>query len=299
MRKSVIFCAAVLIMAFGTSMAAKTKYKVFRPEGAGQSAFLQSDGKKYKYFTLEQGRVIDFAVTGPSKVKIRVRPALEGGIKSANFEIQVWEGKKMIAGRKAESAKSKLKVDEKGVEVGLARDLFFKVPKGKHSYEIKFVSSNLKKSYVRFYQEKKKPKPKYITYKPSKFRDTIKLKSSKSDITYYLVNKDGGVELSVIGPAEVMIYCRTNFDKNIKEKSKFALGVFENGETVKNFTGIAKKSTKSVYSDRTDLIPSTLHKYTLKVPSGKHNYTLKKVNSAAPNIAIRFKMKENSLGKKK
>ncbi|UCC80520.1 MAG: hypothetical protein JSW64_03930 [Candidatus Zixiibacteriota bacterium] len=299
MRKSIIFCTAILILAFSISVAAKTKYKVFRPEGAGKSAFLQSDGKKYKYFTLERGQVIDFSVIGPTKVKIRVRPAMEGGIKSANFEIQVWEGKKMIVGRKAESGKSKLKVDDKGVDVGLARDLFFKAPRGRHNYEIKVVSSDLKKSYVRFYQEKKKRKPKYISYKPSKFGETVKLKSSKSDITYYLVNKEGGVELSVIGPAEVMIYCRTNFDKNIKEKSKFGLGVFENGETVKNFTGIAKKSTKSVYADRTDLIPSTLHKYTLNVPSGKHTYTFKKVNSAAPNIGIRFKMKENSLGKKK
>jgi len=103
--------------------------------------------------------------------------------------------------------------------------------------------------------------------------------------------------LSVIGPAEVRIYCRTNFDKTIKEKSKFALGVFENGKSVKKFTGIARKSSRTVYIDRTDLMPSTLHKYTLEVPSGRHNYTFKKVNSAAPNIAVRFKMKENSLGK--
>jgi hypothetical protein len=287
------------MLAFGTAMAAKTKYKVFRPDGAEKYSFLQSNGKKYKYFTLDEGRAIGFKVTGPKKVKIRVRPALEGGIKSANFEVQVWEGNELVAGRKAESRKSKLKVDAKGVEVGLARDLFFKAPKGTHEYEIKIISSDLKKSYVRFYQERKKKKPKYISYKPSKFEETVKLKGKKSDISYYLVDKEGGVELSVIGPTEVIVYCRTNFDKTIKEKSKFALGVFEHGGSVKKFTGIARMSSKMVYSDRTDLIPAVLQKFTLKVPSGKHTYTFKKVNSAAPNIAIRFKMKENSLGKKK
>ncbi len=297
MRKSIIFCMTILMLALGTAIAAKTKYRVFRPDGAGKHEFLQSDGKKYKYFALQQGQVIDFKVTGPTRVKIRVRPGLEGGIKSADFEVQVWEGEKLAAGRKANSKKSKLQTDAKGLDIGLARDLFFRVPKGKHNYKVTVVSSNVKKSYLRFYQEKKKKKPKFATYKPTEFDKTVKLKSKKSDITYYLVDKNGGVRLSLIGPAEVVVYCRTNFDKNIKEKSKFALGVFENGETVKNFTGIAKKSTKTVYSDRTDLIPSTLHKYTLNVPSGKHTYTFKKVNSAAPNIAIRFKMKENSLGK--
>lgn len=298
MRKFLAICTTILIMAFGSQLSAKTIYKVFRPEGAGKSEFLQSGAKKYRYFLLDEGKTINFQATGPIKIKIRARAALEGGIKSANFVVQVWEGNELITGKKAVARVSKLKSDVKGVEVGLARDLFFKVPKGRHNYDIKLVSSDVKKSYVRFYQEKKKKKPKYITYKPSKFKETVRLKGSKSDITYYLVDNNGGAELSVIGPAEVMIYCRTNFDKTIKGKSKFALGVFENGESVKKFTGIARASSKMTYSDRTDLIPSTLHKYTFKVPSGKHTYTLKKVNSAAPNIAIRFRMKEDSLGKK-
>jgi hypothetical protein len=295
---SILFTMAILLT-FGTANAAKTQYKAFRPEGADKTQFLQSDGKKYRYFVLEQGKVMDFSVSGPKKVKIRTRPALEGGAKSVDFEVQVWEGDDLVTGRKAESGKSKLAVDVKGVDVGLARDLFFKVPKGKHNYRLKLVSSKLKKSWVRFYQEREKSKPKYISYKPSKFQKTIKLKGSKSDITYYLVDNDGGAQLSVIGPAEVMIYCRTNFDETVEGKSKYALGVFESGKSVRKFTGIARKSSKMAYSDRADLIPAVLKKFTLKVPSGKHTYTFKKVNSAAPSLSIRFKMKENSLGKKK
>jgi hypothetical protein len=298
MRKSIYFGTIVLLLAFAGGAAGKTNYKVFRPEGAGKYEFLKSDGKQYKYFIAEQNQTIDFNVSGPTKLKIRVRPGLEGGIKSADFEIQVWQNDKLVTGRKANAAKSKLSTGTKGVDIGLARDVFLKVPKGMHSYKIKIISTSVKKSYVRFYQEKKKRKPKYITYKPSQFDKTVKLKSSKSNITYYLIDKDGGVNLSVIGPAEIRIFCRANFDKNIKEKTKFGLGAFENGEAVKKFTGIAKKSSKTVFEDRTDLIPSTLHKYTLKVPTGKHNYTFKKINSAAPTLAIRFKMKENSLGKK-
>jgi hypothetical protein len=298
MRRSFFYSAVALLLMFGTGLAGKINYRVFKPEGGDKHEFLKSDGKKYKYFILEQNRVIEFNVSGPTRAKIRVRPGLEGGIKSADFEIQIWENDKLIAGRKANSRKSRLSTNNKGVDIGLARDIFFKVPRGKHSYKIRVVSSNIKKFYVRFYQEKKKRKPKYVTYKPSEFDKTVKLKSEKSNITYYLVDKDGGASLTILGPAEIRVYCRANFDKNIKEKTKFGLGVFENGEAVKKFTGIAKKSSKTVFEDRTDLIPSTLHKYTLRIPSGKHNYTFKKINSAAPTLAIRFKMKEDGLGKK-
>jgi hypothetical protein len=299
MKKFLALGTMILILAFGSAEAAKTKYKVFGLDGGDKKVFLQSGDNKYRYYVLDQGQAIDFTVNGPTRVKVRVRPALEGAIQSADYEIQIWEGDKLVTGRKVNSGKSGLAAEEKDAEVGLARDVFFKVPKGNHSYRVKVLSQGVKKSYLRFYQEKKKKSAGYATYKPSEFKETIRLKSKKSDITYFQVDTDGGVKLSVLGPAEVRIYCRANFDKNIKDKTKFALGVYENGESVKKFTGIAKKSMAAIYSDRADLIPSTLHKYVLNVPSGKHEYTLRKVNSSAPSLSIRFKMKADSLGKKK
>ena len=215
------------------------------------------------------------------------------------FEIQVWEGDKLVAGKKVKSSKSKLNSVINNVSIGVARDIFFKVPKGKHNYKIKILSEDSKKFYARFYQEKKKRKPKFITFAPVKNGKTVNLKSKKSDITYYLVDNKGGAELNVIGPAELMIYCRANFDKTMKEKSKFGLGIFENGKSIKKFTGIAKKSLKAAYSDKKELIPSILYKYKFNVPSGKHTYQLKKVNSAAPSLSIRFKMNANDFKKKR
>lgn len=298
MRKFVAFATVILILAFGSAMAAKTKYKVFGLDGGNKKVFLQSGDKKYRYYELGQNQTIDFRVNGPTKVKVRVRPALEGDAKSADFEIQVWEGDKMVAGRKTNAGRSKLVSEEKSTGIGLARDIFFKVPKGNHTYVIRVQSKIAKKSYLRFYQAKKKKAAKFTTYKPSEFKKTIKLKSKKSDITYYQVDSDGGAKMSVVGPAEMRIYCRANFDEKTNDKSKFALGIFENGASVKKFTGIAKKSGVTIYSDHADLIPSTLHKYIFKVPAGKHEYTFKKINSSAPSLSIRFKMSANSLGKR-
>jgi hypothetical protein len=84
----------------------------------------------------------------------------------------------------------------------------------------------------------------------------------------------------------------------MKTKSKFALGIFEDNKEVKKFTGIAEKSRKYSYAERTDWIPSNLYKFKLDVPSGKHEYTLKKINSAAPSISVRFKIENNDLSKR-
>ncbi len=301
-RFSVCFLA-ILFLFSGQHLLAesktKTKYKAFKPSRAGESVFLKSDSKRYRYYVLEEGKAIYLDVTGPTKIKLRTRADL-GSVKSGDYDLYVWEGKELIAGRKAETSKSKLILDGTNEHVGLARDVFFNVPRGKHTYSISTRSEKINKFYLRFYQEKKsKKKAAYIPYRPYDYLKEIKLKTQKSEIPYYLVEKDGGVKLKVIGPTKIRIYCRANFDTSIEEKSKFALGVYEQGKSIEKFTGIAKKSQKVAFSDLPDQIPSTLHKFYLDVPSGEHTYDFKKVNSPAPNLAVRFKILERTLGEKK
>lgn len=300
MRRTVVFFVASLLLLSGTAIGAKTKYRVFTPSGAGKSQFLKSGEKKHKYFLLEEGKSLSFDIKGPIKAKIRTRAELPKGVSFGEYEIQIWEGDKLIAGRKVKSSVSKLKPEKGNASVGLAREVFFKVPRGTHKYIIRLVSGKIEKFYLRFYQEKKKKKRSvYVTYNPVKHERTVGLKSKKSTIPYYLVDGDGGTELKIIGPTKIKIYCRANFDPTMKEKSKFALGVFEKGKSVEKFSGIAKKSTRSGWVDLAELIPSTLHKFTLDVPPGEHIYEFKKMNSSAPSLSVRFKMLKSSLGNRK
>lgn len=295
-------CFLVFLFLFGGQhllAQSKTNYKAFKPSRAGDGVFLKSDSKRYRYYVLEEGKAIYLDVTGPAKIKLRTRADL-GGLKSGDYDLYVWEGKELIAGRKAETSKSKLTLDGTKETVGLARDIFFEVPRGNHIYSISARSEKIDRFYLRFYQEKKsKKKATYIPYRPYDYSQEIKLKTQKSEIPYYLVKEDGGVRLKVIGPTKIRIYCRANFDPSIEGKSKFALGVYEKGKSIEKFTGIAKKSGKMAFSDLPDQIPSTLHKFYLDVPSGEHIYEFKKVNSPAPNLAVRFKILEQTLGKKK
>jgi len=299
MKKILIALLVFALAPYSLSFAAKANYKVFKPSGGDKYEYVKSGDKKYKYFVVDENSELNFKVTGPTKLKIRTRPELQQG-KSTKFEVQVWEGNKLIKGKRVKSSPSKLSIDKTGEKVGLSRDLFISVPIGKHNYTIRVNSETSNRFFLRFYQTvKKKKKATYSTYRPSKFEKKISLKSSKHKTTYYLVDNDGGAKFKAVGPTEVLIYCRANFNETMKEKSKFAIGIFEKGKEIRKFSGIANKSKKLVYEERTDLIPSTLHKYKLKVPAGQHEYEIRKVNSAAPNLSVRFKMNTKSLGKKK
>lgn len=299
-RFSIYFLAILFLFNVPHLLAeSKIKYKAFKPSKAGESVFMKSGSKSLRYYVLEAGKTMYLEVTGPTRIKLRSRASL-GRVDSGDYDLYVWEGKELIAGRKTETSKSKLKLDGTDEYVGLARDIFFKVPRGKHTYSISARSGKIDKFYLRFYQQKKnKKKATYIQYRPYDYSTEAKLKTKKSEISYYLVEKDGGVRLKVIGPTKIKIYCRANFDPTVEDKSKFALGISEKGKSIEMFTGIAKKSKELAFSNLPGLMPSTLHEFYFDVPAGEHIYEFNKVNSPAPNLAVRFKILENSLGKKK
>jgi hypothetical protein len=277
----------------------KAKYRAFKPSMAGESVFLKSGTKRYKYYVLEKEKAIYFEINGPTKIKIRTRADL-GNLESAEYDLYVWESKEVIAGRKAKTEPSKLQVEGRSGKCGVARDLFFDVPSGKHTFTISFRSEKVDWVNLRFYQKRPpKKKAKYMSFLPYEYSRAINLKTSKSEISYYLVKEDGGVSVKVIGPTKLQIFCRANYDPSMKGKSKFALGVYEKGKSVETFKGIARKSGKMVFSDLPELIPSTAHKFYLDVPKGEHIYELKKVNSPAPSLAVRLRIQEDALGKKK
>jgi len=297
---STVIAFVYLFCGLTSDALAKTNYKAFTPTKAEKNAFLKSDSKKLKYFEIEKNGSIEFDITGPAKIKIRTRAAFSGNAESVAYKLTIWEGNKVRAGRKAKTKHSKLTVDGSDNKIGLARDIFLDVPKGKHVYTVSFSSGEVDMVYARFYMSKpKKKKSAYESYIPYEFVRKEKLKSGKSVSSYYFIDENGGAKIKVIGPTKIKIYCRANFDPTIKEKSKFSFGVFEGEKSVKKFSAIADKSSKSVYTKTPELIPSTMHSFVLDVPGGEHIYEFKKLNSPSPNLAIRFLILSSSLGKKK
>jgi hypothetical protein len=299
MKKILMLLVTMAFLLSGTAFAAKSKvtYRAFTPNNTAKSAFLKSSDGQRKYFILEKEVSFGFDVVGPNTIKLKTRAELKPGAKSANYEIQVWEADHLIEGRKVNVIASDLKLDGRLDPIGKARTIVFKVPKGKHSYRIWAKSDQADRYYIRFYQAKKPvKKSSYSLFKPSDFHKQITLAAGKKSLTYYLIDNNGGASLEVLGPTKLRIYCRANFTKDMKGSAKFSLGLFEGGKEATQFQGMAKVSSKVHFKEMGDLMPSILHTYTFDVPAGKHVYDVRKINSASPSLAVRFKIAKASLG---
>ncbi len=296
MKKVTIILLAILLGVSGSSIAAKkSKYRAFTPSGAAKSVFVKSGAKQYKYFIVEKGTSFGFDVTGPTTVRIRTRAELKPDVKNPSYEIQVWEGDRMATGRKVKTAPSKLLVDNQSI--GLARTVFVKVPKGRHSYRLWMTSDKVDKYYVKFYRLRKTTKKtKLGAIKPYQYDKEVTLLSGKNAIPYYLVDNDGGVSLSVVGPTDLRIYCHAAYSQTMQGRTKYTLAMYEDGTQVAQFAGAVKMSSNMQFKDLNDFVPSTLSTHVFKVPDGKHIYVFKEVESASPNLAIRFKISKVGMG---
>lgn len=284
---------------FGATAGA-TKYRSFTPTGAGKSVFLKSGGKQHKYFVIEKGIAMGFDISGPATIKIRTRAELKPGILNADYESQVWEADKLITGRKIKTQPSKLALEGQQIGIGLDRDIILKVPKGKHSYRLWLTSDKVERYYVQFQQAKKSAKTKlgFKDCKPFEFKNQVNLTTSKGSLAYYLVDGTGGATVNITGPTTLRIICRANFNKDMKNKIKFTLGIFEKGQQVTQLPGAAVMSTKSAFKELPDMTPSVMQVFNFEVPAGKHSYEFRKLDSAAPTLALRFQIPDSALGLK-
>lgn len=295
MNKIGTIVMAIVLLIAGNSFAADTTgvvYKVFTPTGAGKSVLVKSGDKQLKYFAVEKGVSFGFNVTGPTKVKIMTRAEFKPGIKELNYEIQTWEANHLIKGRKATTTPSALSVG--GLNIGLARDMIIDVPEGMHSYRLWITSDKTDRYYVRFYQigAVSETEPDYI--QPTQFKQQVTLVSGNNLQAYYLVDATGGVSLTVTGPMSLEIFCRANYDHDMKGRAKYTLGMSEEGREITQFSGVVSMSSKAQFKELSELIPSTLNTYTYSVPAGKHIYQFKKLESASPNLALRFRVAKSS-----
>jgi hypothetical protein len=290
MSKIGIFIAAIVLLITGSSFAAdttSTAYNVFTPTGAGKTVLIKSGDKQYNYFIVEKGVSFGFDITGPDQIKIHTRAEFKPSLKDIGYEIQVWEANHLIKGRKVSTTPSTLKFNDQAL--GLSRDIIMDVPEGIHKYRLWITSDQADRYYTRFYQTRAAVENPVKYLQPSQFRQQVTLLSGGNMEAYYIVDSNGGVTLTIDGPVQLTLFCRANFDKNMKGRAKFTLGMYEGEKEVTQFAGVVSISSKAQFKELSDLVPSSLNTYGFAVPAGKHIYQFRKINSASPSLAIRFK----------
>lgn len=274
------------------------KYKNLKPiETTGRKTEMII-GSKRRYYTLSKKKRTLVVTDGPGKLYVYARLKTN---KSNKMAIKYVRDQKLVKTLVRDSLKSISSAlytsKEKTDRLSKLQKFVLKIPAGKHEFE--FFESN-KYSSTDVYFE-------YIRELPKKWKDvslptekTVQLKSVKTQKPrdYYRVDNEKTISIEVMGPTQIRIMSRVEFEYHMHSNVQATLMVYEGDKQVKAFKFSSKRSKKMEYVSDDDHIPGTLNKMYLEVPEGKHTYKLK-VDNGGKSVLTRFSEPDTTPTKKK
>jgi hypothetical protein len=122
----------------------------------------------------------------------------------------------------------------------------------------------------------------------SKFNKTVSIESQGEEDTYYVLERDGYIELEVEGPKVVKILTRSHFIAFSNQKLNYAILRKEDTE-LKVYKFVSRMSTSSYYTSKEMTgIPGMAKVISIDVPNGKHVYKFYLSKSEVPMVNMRF-----------
>ncbi|MBD3168650.1 MAG: hypothetical protein GF307_04150 [candidate division Zixibacteria bacterium] len=295
------FLIIFLIAGFSVSaeaLAKQNKWRGVKPEGTPEYLRFGKKGQKLRYYKISENKTLKFVIYGPSTAKVWTRLGLNKTEKGdIYYTVVVKEKGEIVDDHVTKTHMSSMRFDSELVYPGVKRTFTFKVPKGKHTYEIGLTDARGHDAYIRVYKERKKKKVKRVLIQPREYKEVLSTVISERLSKYYLAEKDKPVEIEVIGPTKLKGYARLNFDATMKGKEKYAFEIFEDQKFLKEIKGITTKSDYH-YRNKTDVIPSIAKIFYLDVPDGKHKYTFRITNGTRAGMSFKLLMPEKDLTNK-
>jgi hypothetical protein len=286
-RKLIIY---ILLLASLTMASEIYARKTITPFGRPRAVdYRNPSGKVYTYYCLENSKSLGFAVEGPVKVDVRTRAGLIKPEITADYQIQVWEGEYLIAAEKFKSKKVDSEILNSNLQPAAFRRISFEVPAGIHNYRLWLVSENIDTVFIRIYKSvSENDKPRKVSMYPLEYYKRVHLYSKRNQTPYYLISKDEGVKLRIVGPAEFIVRARANFSENMDGRIGYTITMYENEEEVNTFSATTSKSLTMAYQDYTGVVPSRPTQFIVEVPPGNHTYNFLLKESAAQTVSLRF-----------
>ncbi|TKJ41893.1 hypothetical protein CEE37_04810 [candidate division LCP-89 bacterium B3_LCP] len=252
-------------------------WKSFKPEKAPGPVKVEVMGKRLNYYPLEKGDEIFLTLEGPTKLRILMRIEFgedPGGEKSYYLRCERDGETKNRFRRVASASSTAVLADEPDIHMGSSRNVYLKVPSGKHTYRFYVGSKSTYRLYLRFYERSADvdSKSENVAFAPADFTREVPLIIKEDEVTYYRIGSEDSLKFSVIGPTTIKVLSRLEFAPNMFTNQKFRIRVFEDGSEKQVYPLRSKPSDVAEYMETSEYILGEGAKFFIEVPRGKHQY---------------------------
>jgi hypothetical protein len=266
-------CVGCLIPQLGRS-----EWMTLMPSEYAESRVLDISGRERTYFSIEKGKPLKVEVKGPTQIRIltRLEFATEPS-QSAEYSVLCvmdTETPEKVAFNSRPITTVRDNQQSKRL-LGYLRTHSIDVPAGVHSYAFQ-VNDYSQRIWLRV-QEKKAEyieNLQRVAIQPQKYSKAVDLEVKEKITTYYLIGGNNEVQIEVIGPTNLQLLTRLEYDSTMRGTQKFRLQVLEGNRVMETYSFSTELSDVSHYIERSSNLLSRGEKVSLDVPAGSHSYRI-------------------------
>jgi hypothetical protein len=275
-RSRVLRCAVIVGLLFATGalpgpVEAARKSRLLKPTEFGEALTLTVEGKKSSYWACDRENPLVLTVRGPGRVRLITRLAMDGSRRAAKYEIVVRRGEEEVVRHSCEALPAAKVSGGSSGAWGRHRNVTFEVPAGRHTYRVFLAEPQEGTVAVRPRFLKPRRPRRRVSIAPTSYERVLTLIRSEKEITYYHLTPDAPLKLSIVGPTELQVNTRLDFDRNMKGDShSYSVEVREGGATVGRATFEVTRSQVAVYRNKLEVVPGVVKALSVPVPKGVH-----------------------------
>lgn len=288
MRRCALLTLVVISLAVLTGQYAHAvDWKSFTPAEYARKTRISVDGKGITYYHLDRETPLSFSIEGPTRVKILTRVRIPNDRNELTYSISVARDGEpdeefRFDSRPKEDA---FYIEFNNARPGVIRRIYLDVPTGQHGYVLRPADGFPVDARL---FETTRETPSRVSIAPSDYASVETLLFRERELTYYLMNREQGVRLEVVGPTELKINTRLMYDATMLGSQTYVVGVKKDGGDEKLYKIDAEPSQSIVSRDRHDVIPGALRAFFIAVEEGPHSFEFRLADGPAAELAVKF-----------
>jgi hypothetical protein len=270
-----------------------------RPIKAPPASSVVVKNKPLLYYPLDKGQVIEIAVQGPTTLRVLSRlefgPNTKGE-KRYEYSYENDEGQKGDFQHTVTAADAVVLSLKPEIHLGNSRNVYLKVPQGKHTYKFSLGSKAADRVYLRFYGpiSDVANESGSVVFQPAKYSCAVSLIVKEQETVYYRIGPQDSLTVSLIGPTTLEALSRLEFDPSMVTDQRFRVRVLEDGKEKQIISLHSGPSQQADYKDKSDKIAGRAARLYVEVPRGKHDYSFQVLESGY-NTLMRFSIPRKDL----
>jgi hypothetical protein len=260
-----------------------------RPDAFLEALELKVEGKTFSYWSLDGTRPLVLTVRGPGRVRLITRLAQDDPDGEGSYEIVVRQGIEVVARSSFRVLPATLVEGGDVPAWGRHRNVTFRVPPGTHTYRVELGGdrSGVVAARPRFLPPRRSRRRVSIT--PETYGRVLTLIRDEKEISYYLLTPDAPLKAEILGPTELQVSSRLDFDRDMKGGLHgYALEIAEGGETIRQISYEVTRSQVAAWRDRPEIVPGVVKSVRVPLGEGLHELEIRLTNTVARGVAVKL-----------